>query len=52
MIKTFFEIETDAPLKISTDQEAMTQQGQYPVILFNLKETKGSDYKEIENKGL
>src|SRR6185436_13989512 len=73
MIKTFFEIETDAqgqrlpiakrinrklfagsipnlqPLKISTDQEAMTQQGQYPVILFNLKETKGSDYKEIEN---
>src|SRR6185436_2272782 len=37
------------PLAISADQYAMAQQGRYPVILFNLKETKGSDYKEIEN---
>ena len=36
-------------LKISTDQYAMVQQGQYPVILLNLKDTKGINYKEIEN---
>jgi hypothetical protein len=42
-------ISTLQPLKISADQYAMAQQGRYPVILFNLKETKGSDYKEIEN---
>ncbi|CAI2194814.1 17075_t:CDS:1 [Funneliformis geosporum] len=38
-----------AGLKISTDQPAMAQQGQHPVILFNLKETKGNNYQEIEN---
>lgn len=38
-----------AGLKISAEQYAMAHQGQHPVILFNLKETKGSDYKEIEN---
>src|SRR5207245_2036446 len=36
-------------LKISTDRYSMAQQGQYPVILLNLKETKGNNYQEIEN---
>ena len=36
-------------LKISNDQYAMIQQGQYPVIFLNLKETRGNSYKEIEN---
>jgi hypothetical protein len=60
MLKTFFEIETNARgrrrnrklftgLKISVDQYAMARQGRYPVILLNLKETKGNDYHEIEN---
>src|SRR6185503_15267439 len=31
------------------EQYIMAHQGQHPVILFNLKETKGNDYKEIEN---
>jgi len=38
-----------AGLKVSTDQYAMARQGRYPVILLNLKETKGNDYHEIEN---
>src|SRR5688572_28133485 len=38
-----------AGLKISTDQRAMAQQGKHPVILFNLKETKGNNYKDIED---
>src|SRR4051812_23786751 len=38
-----------AGLKISAEQYIMAHQGQHPVILFNLKETKGNDYKEIEN---
>src|SRR5438132_10383447 len=37
------------PLKISADQYAMAQQGQYPVIILNLKDTKGINYKEVEN---
>ena len=36
-------------LKISTDQNSMAEQGQYPVIFFSLKNTSGNDYQEIEN---
>ena len=36
------------PLKISTEQYAMAQQGNYPVILLNLKDVRGSSYEEIE----
>ncbi|WP_341793693.1 AAA family ATPase [Rickettsia endosymbiont of Ceutorhynchus obstrictus] len=37
------------PLKISNQKYAMAQQGNYPVILLNLKDVKGSNFKEIEN---
>ncbi|MCC8369006.1 MAG: ATP-binding protein [Rickettsia endosymbiont of Oxypoda opaca] len=36
------------PLKVSNEKYAMVQQGNYPVILLNLKDVKGSSYKEIE----
>ncbi|WP_342269619.1 AAA family ATPase, partial [Rickettsia endosymbiont of Orchestes rusci] len=36
------------PLKIATIASAMNRQGQFPVILLNLKDVKGSSYKEIE----
>jgi len=36
-------------LKISTDQNSMAEQGQYPVIFFSLKNTSGNNYQEIEN---
>ncbi|MDN3030786.1 MAG: AAA family ATPase [Candidatus Tisiphia sp.] len=36
------------PLKINDAEYAMTQQGQFPVILLNLKDVKGSSYQEIE----
>ncbi|WP_425360445.1 MULTISPECIES: AAA family ATPase [unclassified Candidatus Tisiphia] len=36
------------PLKINGNEYAMTQQGQFPVILLNLKDVKGSSYQEIE----
>ncbi|WP_341793678.1 MULTISPECIES: AAA family ATPase [unclassified Rickettsia] len=39
------------PLKISNEKYAMDQQGQFPVILLNLKDVKGSSYQEIE-KGI
>src|SRR6185369_13038223 len=39
-----------ADLKISTDQNSMAEQGQYPVIFFSLKNTSGNNYQEIENK--
>ncbi|WP_375326850.1 AAA family ATPase [Candidatus Tisiphia endosymbiont of Nemotelus uliginosus] len=38
------------PLKISTNEYAMAQQGNYPVISINFKDVKGSSYKEIESK--
>ncbi|HJD59294.1 MAG TPA: ATP-binding protein [Rickettsia endosymbiont of Omalisus fontisbellaquei] len=37
------------PLKISNEKYVMDQQGQFPVILLNLKDVKGSSYEEIEN---
>ncbi|MDN3030738.1 MAG: AAA family ATPase [Candidatus Tisiphia sp.] len=37
------------PLKINGNEYAMIQQGQFPVILLNLKDVKGSNYQEIEN---
>src|SRR5947207_8150604 len=36
-------------LKISTDQDSMVEQGQYPVIFLSLKNTKGNNYQEIES---
>ncbi|CAG8721035.1 6628_t:CDS:10 [Gigaspora margarita] len=39
-----------ADLEISKDQKSMEEQGKYPVILFNLKNTKGDSYQEIENE--
>ncbi|CAG8738838.1 6717_t:CDS:10, partial [Racocetra fulgida] len=36
--------------KLAVDKESMEEQGQYPVILFNLKNTRGKSYQEIENK--
>src|SRR5437868_586883 len=39
-----------AGLEISKDQKSMAEQGKYPVIFFNLKNTKGNNYKEIEDK--
>ncbi|WP_341748678.1 AAA family ATPase [Candidatus Tisiphia endosymbiont of Sialis lutaria] len=39
---------TLGPLKINGNEYAMTQQGQFPVILLNLKDVKGSSYQEIE----
>jgi len=36
------------PLKVSNQKYAMAQQGNYPVILLNLKDVKGSSYQEIE----
>ncbi|MCC8397725.1 MAG: ATP-binding protein, partial [Rickettsia endosymbiont of Labidopullus appendiculatus] len=36
------------PLKINGNEYAMAQQGNYPVILLNFKDVKGSSYKEIE----
>ncbi|CAG8782567.1 38304_t:CDS:2 [Gigaspora margarita] len=39
-----------ADLEISEDQKSMEEQGKYPVILFNLKNTKGESYQEIENE--
>jgi len=39
------------PLKISNEKYSMDQQGQFPVILLNLKDVKGSSYEEIE-KGI
>jgi hypothetical protein len=38
------------PLKISAKQWVMNEQGKYPVILLNLRETKGTNYKEVEEK--
>ncbi|MCC8399711.1 MAG: ATP-binding protein [Rickettsia endosymbiont of Platyusa sonomae] len=38
------------PLKINGNEYAMVQQGNYPVILLNLKDVKGSSYEEIEAK--
>ncbi|MCC8419243.1 MAG: ATP-binding protein [Rickettsia endosymbiont of Glossina mortisans submortisans] len=35
------------PLKVSAAKYAMAQQGNYPVILLNLKDVKGSSYQEI-----
>lgn len=37
-------------LKISIEQRVMNKQGKYPVILLNLRETKGTSYKEVEEK--
>ncbi|MCC8371542.1 MAG: AAA family ATPase, partial [Rickettsia endosymbiont of Pseudomimeciton antennatum] len=37
------------PLKINGNEYAMAQQGNYPVILLNLKDVKGSSYQEIES---
>ncbi|ROT47299.1 AAA family ATPase [Candidatus Cardinium hertigii] len=36
------------PLKITSYPHAMKRQGQFPVILLNLKDVKGSSYQEIE----
>ncbi|WP_341749173.1 AAA family ATPase [Candidatus Tisiphia endosymbiont of Sialis lutaria] len=36
------------PLKIVSDASIMKRQGQFPVILLNLKDVKGSSYQEIE----
>ncbi|WP_425360393.1 MULTISPECIES: AAA family ATPase [unclassified Candidatus Tisiphia] len=36
------------PLKIASDANSMKRQGQFPVILLNFKDVKGSSYKEIE----
>ncbi len=36
-------------LKINDEEYAMAQQGNYPVILLNLKDVKGSSYQEIES---
>ncbi|CAG8455594.1 21727_t:CDS:2 [Gigaspora margarita] len=36
-------------LAISKDQKIMKELGQYPVILFSLKNTKGNNYREIVN---
>ncbi|WP_425360676.1 MULTISPECIES: AAA family ATPase [unclassified Candidatus Tisiphia] len=36
------------PLKIVSDASSMKRQGQFPVILLNLKDVKGSSYQEIE----
>ncbi|WP_250310877.1 AAA family ATPase [Rickettsia endosymbiont of Oedothorax gibbosus] len=36
------------PLKIASDASSMKRQGQFPVILLNLKDVKGSSYQEIE----
>ncbi|MDN3030298.1 MAG: AAA family ATPase [Candidatus Tisiphia sp.] len=36
------------PLKIVSDASSMKRQGQFPVILLNLKDIKGSSYQEIE----
>ncbi|HJD59506.1 MAG TPA: ATP-binding protein [Rickettsia endosymbiont of Omalisus fontisbellaquei] len=36
-------------LKIANIANAMKRQGQFPVILLNLKDVKGSSYQEIEN---
>ncbi|MCC8483610.1 MAG: AAA family ATPase, partial [Rickettsia endosymbiont of Labidopullus appendiculatus] len=38
------------PLKINGNEYAMAQQGNYPVILLNLKDVKGGSYQEIEAK--
>ncbi len=38
------------PLKISANEYAMAQQGNYPVISINFKDVKGSSYKEIEEE--
>ncbi|WP_341757472.1 AAA family ATPase [Candidatus Tisiphia endosymbiont of Ditula angustiorana] len=37
------------PLKIASDVSSMKRQGQFPVILLNLKDVKGGSYQEIEN---
>ncbi len=37
------------PLKISANEYAMAQQGNYPVISINFKDVKGNSYQEIEN---
>ncbi len=37
------------PLKIASDVSSMKRQGQFPVILLNLKDVKGSSYQEIES---
>ncbi|WP_425364419.1 AAA family ATPase [Candidatus Tisiphia endosymbiont of Mystacides longicornis] len=37
------------PLKINSNEYAMTQQGQFPVISINFKDVKGSNYQEIES---
>ncbi|WP_375334072.1 MULTISPECIES: AAA family ATPase [unclassified Candidatus Tisiphia] len=36
-------------LKIAGNASSMKRQGQFPVILFNLKDVKGSSYQEIES---
>ncbi len=36
-------------LKINDEEYAMAQQGNYPVILLNLKDVKGSSYQDIES---
>ncbi|WP_341750067.1 AAA family ATPase [Candidatus Tisiphia endosymbiont of Sialis lutaria] len=38
------------PLKIVSDASSMKRHGQFPVILLNLKDVKGSSYQEIEAK--
>ncbi|WP_341757527.1 AAA family ATPase [Candidatus Tisiphia endosymbiont of Ditula angustiorana] len=37
------------PLKINSNEYAMVQQGNYPVISINFKDVKGSSYQEIES---
>ncbi|MCC8416934.1 MAG: AAA family ATPase, partial [Rickettsia endosymbiont of Gnoriste bilineata] len=44
----FDEIKELKPLKIASDASSMKRQGQFPVILLNLKDVKGSSYQEIE----
>ncbi|WP_425362821.1 AAA family ATPase [Candidatus Tisiphia endosymbiont of Hybos culiciformis] len=40
-------IKTLGSLNINSEEYAMVQQGNYPVILLNLKDVKGGSYKEI-----
>ncbi|WP_367364001.1 AAA family ATPase [Candidatus Tisiphia endosymbiont of Nedyus quadrimaculatus] len=37
------------PLKINSNEYAMVQQGNYPVISISFKDVKGSNYQDIEN---
>ncbi|WP_341761078.1 AAA family ATPase [Candidatus Tisiphia endosymbiont of Thecophora atra] len=37
------------PLKINSNEYAMVQQGNYPVISISFKDIKGSNYQDIEN---